>query len=255
MKRIFAMALIMVFASSFAFASSSSNDIANENLGWIYQNGDREDVLLIETTDTFLGACLADLGVAYDYFFGGDFSALDLSGYQHVILGMDGGLVEEPSIVNAANFANAGGAFHIFGGTCWQPFAIAVNAHLLENNTNDYCWSTVGGVPHTVVTDAGHYLANGLPADYTFNNLSASYYSLRPTDGAAAVAAVNGDGFDHLLSKAIGAGTFDICTNSSYGSYWAGADYDWGCQVVENMLNLGPTANEESSWSQVKSLY
>ena len=102
MKRIFALTLLFAFSlSSFAFATSTSDD-PHGNEGWIHKSGDRQDVLLIETTDTFLDQCLNDLGVAYDSYFGGDFSGLDLSGYLHVILGMDGGLVEEPSIINAA---------------------------------------------------------------------------------------------------------------------------------------------------------
>ena len=57
------------------------------------------------------------------------------------------------------------------------------------------------------------------------------------------------------LSKAIGAGNFDWCINSCFEGYWFGADYDWGTQVVANMLNFGPTATEDGSWSALKSLY
>jgi hypothetical protein len=152
---------------------------------------------------------------------------------------MDGGTAEDGSVSNIASFANSGGALHILGGTCYQPYAIAMNTHLLQNNTADYCWETVAGSPHSTVTNAGHYLAGGLPPTYNFDNINAMYYQLRPTDGAADVAAVNGDGFQHLLSKAIGAGSFDILTNSPESAYWGSADdFDWGCQVVQNMLGV-----------------
>jgi hypothetical protein len=194
-------------------------------------------VLLIETTTTFLPQCLDDLGVTYDSFSGSDFSAVDLSGYGHVIVGMDGGLVNDPSIANVEAFATAGGALHFVGGTCWEPYALAVDNRLLEHDTADYCWTTVSGSPDSTVVDPGNPLAAGLPATYDFDNNSATYYSLRPMDAAAAIAAVNGDGYDHLLSKPIGAGTFDILTNSPSDDYWESADdYNWGCQVVQNML-------------------
>jgi len=214
------------------------------------------EILVIETTDTFVPAALDMLGEVYDTFSGADFSAVDLSGYDHVFVCMDGGLIEEASIANVAAFANDGGCLHFFGGTCWQPYAQAMDEYLLANNSDDYCW-TVSGAPHSTVTDAGHYLAVGLPASYDFLNTSAAYYSLRSTDGAALVAAVNGDGYDHLLSKDIGEGNFDICINSAYFAYWTEpSDWDWGMQVVANMLTCdGPVATENSSWSSIKAQY
>jgi hypothetical protein len=246
--------------SGIAFAHETSTDPAIELVtgGLILWDGNLpQTTLLIETTDTALDQALTDLGVPYDYFAGDNFSGVDLSPYTHVFVGMDGGLVEGPSLQNAANFASNGGCLHFYGGTCWQPYAIGLNTYLLENNTNDYCWTTVGGFPHSTVVDAGHYLAAGLPATYTFADISASYYQTRNTDGAAAVAAVNGDGYDHLLSKSIGDGSFDYCINSSYYFYYLNPnDYDWLLTVVENMLTCGEaTATEPSSWGAIKAIY
>jgi hypothetical protein len=243
---------------AFAHETSTDPSIVLETGGFVaYDPLRTQDVLLIETTTTALGQALTDLGVAYDSFFGDNFSAVDLSPYIHVFVGMDGGLVEGPSLQNAANYASNGGCLHFYGGTCWQPYAQGLNTYLLANDVNNYCWTTVFGAPHSTIVDAGHYLAAGLPATYTFADISASYYQTRNTDGAALVAAVNGDGYDHLLSKAIGTGNFDYCINSSYIAYYANPnDYNWLRTVVENMLSCGgPTAIENSSWGAIKAIY
>lgn len=256
MKRTIAIAsMLALFMAGPALGHTGSSVAPSIEQGW-FDGQNRESVLLIETSTTFLDQALIDLSVAYDYFAGDDFSGLDLSGYTHVFLGMDGGIVGEPSILNAANFVSNGGFLHFYGGTCWEPFAIAVDAHLVGNDTADYCWAMVGGTPHSTVTDVGHYLANLLPGTYNFADIAATYYATRTTDGGLAVAAVNGDGYNHLFSKSIGAGNFDWCINSAYETYYVNPnDYSWGLQVVSNMLLLGPTATEESSWSSVKALY
>ncbi|MFB3909684.1 MAG: hypothetical protein ACE15D_14915 [Candidatus Eisenbacteria bacterium] len=246
---------LMVTGSAFAVGSSDPS-IPMNNDGWII-GPDRADVLLISTTDVALNGALDQLGVVYDYYAGEDFSGVDLSGYTHVFVAMDGGLVEGPSVSHGADFATAGGHLHFYGGTCYQPFAMAVNDYLVQNDINNYCWQTVGGVPHSTVTDPNNCLAIGLPSSYNFADISATYYSLRATDPGIAVAAVNGDGVPHLFSKAIGAGSFDICINSPYVSYYNnGSDFDWLKTVVNNMLNCGgPVAVQETTLGRVKALY
>jgi len=256
MKRIIAMASLLVMASFAMALAGTASSVEPSGVSFDQIVGDRDVVLLIETTTTAIDQALNDLGVVYDYFNGGDFSGLDLTPYDHVFLGMDGGLVEEPSIANAANYVNGGGHFHLYGGTCYQPFAIAINTHLVQNDINNYCWTTVGGTPHSTIVDAGHYLATSLPANYNFNDIAATYYQTRTTDAGLAVAAVNGDGYNHLFSKPIGSGNFDWCINSAYESYYLNPnDYNWFKQVISNMLFLGPTATQEGSWSTLKSLY
>ncbi len=196
------------------------------------------EVLLIETANSFVGQCLTDLAVGFDTFVDDDFSAVDLSGYTHVFVAMDGGAVEDASVANVADFANAGGALHFLGGSNSTPYATALDTHLLGNDTSNHSWATVAGSPDVTVTDSGHYLATGLPLTYDFVNNNATFYQTRVTDGAVFVAALNGDGFLSLLSKNIGSGIFDILINSPRSDYWTnGADYDWGCQVVDNMLS------------------
>ena len=238
--------------AAYAETSTRSGILADESMVL----GRDGAILVIETAATFVPQALDMLGETYDYFSGADFSAMDLSSYDHVFIAMDGGLVEEPSIANAAAFAENGGCLHFFGGTCWQAYAIAMNMYLLENDTDDYCW-TISSSPNSTVTDAGHYLTAGLPASSDFVNNSAAYYSLRITDAAAMVGAVNGDGWPLLANKVIGEGMVDICLNSAYADYWSDpADWAWGEQVIANMLTCnGSVATENSSWSSIKAQY
>jgi hypothetical protein len=250
---IFSVVILAMAASALA---TTTTPLVRPSNGGMESAGDRNTILLIETTTTFLGQALTDLSVAFDLFSGSDFSGVDLSAYTQVFLGMDGGLVEAPSIANLANFVNAGGCAHIYGGTCWEGYAVALNDYLLANDTTNYCW-TVSNTPHATVVDGGNYLATGLPASYNFVDSSAAYYATRSTDGAAMVAAVNGDGYDMLMWKMVGGGIVDFCINSAYYAYWTNpSDYAWGQQVVANMLTCdGSVAVENSTWGNVKSLF
>ena len=244
------------FATS-AEATRTPGSAAPPQHGWVSQRG--ANVLVIETTDVELSIhrALNELGVVYDVFFGDVFGGLDLSSYDHVFVAMDGGLVDGTSIQNVAEWARLGGCAHFYGGTCWQDYAIGLNQYFLLNDVNDYCWTTVGGVPDVTVTNAGHYMASGLPATYNFLDDAASYYQTRATDPAFLVAARNGDGYNMLGSKPFLAGNFDICINSPYSFYYSNAtDYNWLKQVVANMLTCGAaTAVEPATWGQIKSLY
>jgi len=249
--------LLLVGLSALAQAADTSTrrDILLHEDGWV-DGPNRNTVLLIETISTFLDQALTELAVAHDVYAGEDFSALDLSGYDHVFVGMDGGMVEAPSIANVAGWAANGGCLHFYGGTAWGAYVEAMNQLLLQNDTSTYYW-TVSTTPHSTIVDAGHYLAAGLPASYNFIDDSAAYYQIRSTDGAVSVAAVNGDQYHHLMSKILGQGSFDICINSSYESYYTNLDdYNWGKQVVANMLSCqGGVASEAKAWGGVKSLF
>lgn len=245
--------VVGVAGASFAANTSTAPSINNYN----HQAGNRSNntVCLLETTTTALGGVLTSLGVSFDNFQGPPFPT-NLSQYTDVFLGMDGGLVEPSDVQNLAAFAQAGGKLHFFGGTCWQDYVNGVNTYLVQNDVNNYCWGMVGNTPDVRVTDPNNCLAHGLAATYNFSDPSASYYQLHTTDGAISLAADNGDGVHMLYSKVIGAGNFDICINSSYVSYWAGADLAWMTQVVTNMLHCGaPVPTKNTSWGNIKNTY
>lgn len=264
MKRFLATALVAVTAlavsaPAMALTGATIAQLPGLAEGWVRQTEGGNAVLLITTTDTSISIerALNELGVGYDvYTTGGGFAGVDLSPYNQVILAMDGGTPVDPDIRHAADYVRDGGHFHIYGGTCWFDYAVAMNTHLFLNNTGDYCWTTVFGAPDVTVDDAGNYLAQGLAATYNFIDQSASYYQLRMTDAGANVAAHNADQWPILSWKMVGAGSADICTNSSYAFYYTNdADYQWLKQVVRNMLYLNPTANEVTSWGAVKALH
>ncbi len=244
------------FATS-AEATRTPGSAAPPQQGWVSQRG--ANVLVIESTfvDGTIHRALNELGVPFDVFFGDIFSGVDLSPYDHVFVAMDGGLMDNASIQNVAVWARLGGCAHFYGGSCWFDYAAALNQYFLENDQNNWCWEIVGGVPDVTVTNAGHYLASGLPATYNFVDDAASYYQTRSTDGALQIAARNGDGYAMLGSKPFLAGNFDICINSPYSDYYSNAtDFNWLKQVVANMLTCGAaTAVEPTTWGQIKSLY
>lgn len=264
MRSLFKSTLLVLVMAVCATAARGDGTVSNPMLPG--QDGGASNltavntVLLIQTGVTVgqsVGRALTELGITYDFLATSDFSAVNLAPYQHVFVGMDGGTITTASIVNVRNWVQGGHCLHFYGGTCWQEYATALNANLLQNNVNDYCWATVAGAPDVTVTNAGHYLAGGLPATYTFANHSASYYQTRTTDAGISVAAVNGDNFKCLLSKPIGSGNFDICINSAYDGYYTNnADYQWLKQVVRNMLLCGgATAVEASTWGTIKAIY
>ncbi len=253
-----ALLFLALGSSNHAGASSSLGDVIPQQEGWVSQRG--ASVLVVETgvpVQNSIGRALNELGVPFDLFQGGDFSGVDLSPYDHVILGMDGGLVNNASLQRLADWARSGGCAHIYGGTCIFEYAQALNQHLVMNDQNNWCWAIVGGVPDVTITNAGHYMANGLPATYNFVDVSASYYQTRITDPAFQAAARNGDGYNMLGSKPIGAGNFDTCINSAFEGYYTNpTDYNWLKQVVANMLTCGAaTAVEPTTWGQIKSIY
>jgi hypothetical protein len=257
MKRLLVIAVLLMGVAGYAYASDTASQpqVSSLDSGWVSQDL-RSTVLLIETTSVALDQALTELGAAFDVYAGDDFSAVNLAPYTDVFVAMDGGLVVDASIVNVANWCAAGGHLHFYGGTCWYDYAVAMNTHLVQNNFNDYCWTQVAGTPHSQVTNTGHYLAYNLPTNYNFVDIAATYYQMRTTDASLNVAAVNGDGYNHLFSKVVGSGIFDMCINSPYYAYYLnGTDYAWLKQVVSNMLNLNPSPAESPTWGEIKALY
>ncbi len=207
-------------------------------------------ILHIYTTDTSQSVqrALNELGYTYDTFSGSDWTGIDFSPYDTVIIGMDGGLVEQPSLQKIRTDVVDQGKRAIFiGGTCYQNFALGVNQHLVLNDTSDYCW-TISSQPHFTLVDPGHPLAQGLPASYNFSNPSAAYYQMRATDPDIEVVAVNGDGHDSFFYKGSNfpmvagsmlraGGDLIWFINSAYADYWTNQpDFDVLKQIVANAL-------------------
>lgn len=239
-----------------ADGTPSHDGVLQPNSGWIMGPSGNTVLLIEPIKDSFLDLALSDLCVPYDLFSGPNFSGVDLTSYEHVFVALDGPQVEAPSIAHVAAWAQAGGYLHFYGGTEYWPYALALDAYLLRNEVENYAWAE-SRRPHATIVKADHYLAAGLPASYDFEETEAASYQTRSIDSAVSVAARNGDGFDLLISKAIGQGIFDICINTPTDMfYWWPQDYAWGRQVIANMLTCGGfTPTESATWGSVKMLF
>jgi len=213
-------------------------------------------ILVLATTfvDTVLQA-LNELGYAYDYVNATDWVGIDFAPYEVVIVGMDGGQIEAPSLLKIRTDVIDVGKRAIFlGGTCYQPFAIGVNQYLVLNDVNNYCW-TVSSTPHFTVINPTDPLAQGLPSPHDFANSSAAYYQTRATDLDILTIALNGDGYADLFyknnawpvvegSQPEAGGDLIWLINSPYYSYWADPnDYALLKQVLANSMEYGGAAD------------
>jgi uncharacterized repeat protein (TIGR01451 family) len=194
--------------------------------------------LVIQTTTTPIGAILNNLGQPYDLVqTGGSLSGIDLSRYNTVIFGMDGGSVAYADMAHLATAVNAGTKLIVLGGTAESPFAQGLNDFFIHINTANYSWTTVGSSPDLSVTLPGHPLAVGLPATYNFLNHSATFYMARVTDSSAVTVAVNGDRYACLSTKPVGAGAVVLFINSPAAGYWSNpSDLAVLSTVISNAL-------------------
>jgi hypothetical protein len=182
---------------------------------------------------------LTELGYSYD-FYDGIFPA-DYGVYDIIIQGMDGGMVTQ--IPELASYISAGGCAIIIGGSQYQPFALDVDAHLMDIDETNYFWTTVVGTPDITVLDPGHPLAAGLPSPYDFVDPSATYYMLRILDPTAYPVAVNGDGWSAIVTKDLGGGKFTWFINSPYELYYTDpGDYNYLKTYLGNAIDwcMGP---------------
>ena len=111
-----------------------------------------QSILHITTTSTdqSIERALGELGYAYDYVYGDDWSGIDFTPYDIVIIGMDGGGVYEASISKIrSDVIDAGKRVIWAGGSSLYEFVVAVNQYLVPNDTNNYQW-TVSGSPQFI---------------------------------------------------------------------------------------------------------
>ena len=246
--------ILLCFGSAALAASTASTPLAEQSLLQvnkfvIKKLAPAPPFLIISTTDTAgsVQQALTDHGITFDLFSGADWSGIDLSGYNTVIIGMDGGSVSAASVQNVANFVTNGGRLIIIGGSALAEWTNAVNTYLLANATANYDWA-ISAQPHLTITDPAHILATGLPGTYNFTNPSAAFYQIKSTDPAASVAAVNGDGYAAIFSKTIGSGTLIWFINSAEEGYWSNpADYNILSTFIANAIDYGEAPPAPSS--------
>jgi len=204
-------------------------------------NGPGEDILVVETGSSIDGSVLAildDFGVQYDFDDTANLEALDFSPYRTIILGANGGLVGEDDLAHLAASVNMGVNLILLGGSAIEGFAVGLNRHFIENDTNSYSW-TSSSSPDMSVTYPKHWLASGLPQT---NDFAGAVYSTRVTDSNAIQIAVNGDGHPTLVKKQIGAGDITFFTLNPSEGFWTDAgDHAYLETVIKNALSRGTT--------------
>ena len=211
---------------------------------------DALSILHITTTDTSLSIqrALNELGYSYDLFTGDNWTGIDFSPYDVVIIGMDGGATEAPSLAKLrTDVIDQGKRLIFMGGTCWQGFANGVNQYLVLNDTANYCWQ-VTNPPQWTVVDPSHPLADGLPLTYNYANFYRRLLPLRTTDPDLEVVSVNGEGYSDFFYKSSNfpaatpeAATGDLVwfINSAYSYYWdQQADFDVLKQIIFNSVDF-----------------
>jgi hypothetical protein len=197
-------------------------------------------ILVLETSRALTGSVLDildNMGIAYDYNTTDDFIGVDFSPYSTIIVGMDGGYVDQNDVELLAMAASEGRKLILLGGTAYSPYVLGLSNYIIDVNTTTYYWTTVSGSPDMTVTQPGHPLAAGLPATYDFVNSSATFYMARIEDPAANIIAENGDGWPCLVTKPVGAGQLIYFINSPYESYWTDPnDYAILQTILQNAL-------------------
>lgn len=234
---------------SFTAYNTSSSPSSWTSLGKpdLITNSNSVLVLTTTTLDSSILKALNEIGVSYDYINTSTFASVDMSPYQAIIVGMDGGYPVESDVLALANAASAGKTVIMVGGTNYSNYYNGMNLHLLQHS-GATGWTTVSGSPHLTVTQPGHPLATDLPATYNFANLSATYYMIRITDTAATTVAVNGDGHPAIVQKNIGSGNLVYFVSSPGSSYWYNPDdYAIMRKVLQNALDISWLTAEPSA--------
>ena len=224
------------------FAAAENNGPTASYGEWIppaqSRENDREEDILVVSTTSVAGSVwqvLNDLGLLFDTAETAVWDDALFAGYPTIIVAMDGGLVEEAGVMALANAANAGAQVISIGGTNYTPYYTGMQNYVIGHSGQEG-W-TVPVTPHLQVTDAGHPLAQGLPAEHTFTNTSAAYYMLRANDPEMTTAAHNGDGWPDLFAIPMESGSYAAFLNSAQEGYWSNpADYSILLTAMTNML-------------------
>ncbi|MEJ5311878.1 MAG: carboxypeptidase regulatory-like domain-containing protein [Anaerolineae bacterium] len=200
-----------------------------------------QSILVLRTTELngSVQRALDELGYTYDTIYAeSDWTGIDFTPYDVVIIGMDGGHVNITSTQKIRTDVIDQGKRAIFiGGTAWGDFVDGVNQYLVANDTATYHWVETAS-PHFTLTNAAHPLAQGLPASRDFVNSSARWYQLRATDPDIAIIARNGDGHPSYFYKTFaGGGDLVWFIHSAFSTYWnAPADFTLLRRVLANAL-------------------
>jgi uncharacterized repeat protein (TIGR01451 family) len=222
----------------------------------LWQNSSAK-ILHIHTTDTTqsIQQALNELGYLYDALSTDSWAGIDFSPYDSLIVGMDGGIIEEADILAIReNVIDQGKRAIFIGGTCIQMFVNSLNQHLVPININSYCWK-IPSTPHWTLTDPAHGLSHNLPQSHNFTDPNAAIYQVRVIDPDIKSLALNGDNVIDFFYKRenfpanggsppVVLGDFIWFINSPDSPFWVNQnDFQLLKQLLDNALTYQPEAD------------
>lgn len=238
---VLAVAVLLVFSISAATPGASDTPMnPQDDRGPNLQN----TVLLMETIDTTntIQLVLNNLGIPFDLISSGDWTTIDYSPYEIVIVGMDGGSAGEAEIQTVrTEVIDTGKRLCFVGGGASVGFVTGLNNSIIGIDIVDYFWA-MSASPHFTITSPDHFLAQGLPSSTDFVNGAAAYYMARLTDADMVVVAENGDGWPSFVSKRNnfpggGSGDFRWFTSVPASAYWSDSnDFAFFQQMITNII-------------------
>ncbi len=210
-------------------------------------------ILHLRTTDTAASVqrALNELGYTYDNIYAySDWTGIDFTPYDVVIIGMTGGLMDIADIQKIrAEVIDRGKRVIFVGGSYYASFVNGVNQYLVANDTANYSWE-YSASPHFTLVDPAHPLAQGLPTTRDLVDINATRYQLRVTDPAIEAVAQNGDGHTSYFYKTYpGGGELVWFIHSARGSYWTDpSDFQLLQRIIGNAMPREREAIAEHSF-------
>ncbi len=149
-----------------------------------------------------------------------DWTTIDFSPYDIVILGLDGvldsggngnGVISTESVMNLrTSIIDKGKRLIIFGGCPSSTFITGIYYNLFKVSTTSYSWALCAS-NDLLLLNPDHPLAAGLPDTWNFFDANAATYMYRVTDTAITTIAGNGDGLPVFFHKSYNTGGDLIC--------------------------------------------
>jgi hypothetical protein len=173
-----------------------------------------------------------------------DIAGTDLTAYDTIVVGLDGGDLDSDDMAALRAAVDAGSRVIGFGGIDDTGFVTAVDEHLFEVDAGAASWRSPSA-PHLDVVATSHPLARNLPSPHTLSaaeghDRDPSSAVLRITDPSVTVVARDGDGDPTVVSSDDDALVWVTWTPAS--PLWRdAADLAVLDQLVGNALELDAT--------------
>lgn len=177
-----------------------------------------------------------------------DWTTVDFSPYDIVILGLDGvldsdgngnGIISTESVANLrTSIIDKGKRLILLGGCVSSPYITGIYNNLFKVSTTSYSWALCAS-NDLLLLNPDHPLGDGLPDTWNFFDANTATYMYRVTDTAITTIAGNGDGLPVYFHKSYDTGGDLICfIYTPAEMYWYNLlDYAILKTVIKNSIN------------------